>query len=396
MNNDKFQFVREGIKDLKDRGVFRKLKIIMDKQGAVCNIDGRKVINLSSNNYLGLTNHPKMVRAAISAIKRYGVGSGAVRTIIGTLKIHEELEKRLARFKGVESALVFQSGFCANQGIIGTLLGEGDLAISDELNHASIIDGLRLTKATRMIYKHLDMADLEEKLKEGIRQGFKKIMIITDGVFSMDGDVAPLDNIYELAKKYNAITMVDDAHGSGVMGEGKGTVHHFGLSKVWDIQMGTLSKAIGCMGGYIATRKEIRILMEHRARPFLFSTSHPPAVTASCIAAVEVMSSIEGRRLVKRLWENANYFKQGLVDLGFDTGKSQTPITPVIVGEGALAMKLSDELFKNGVFAQGIAFPTVPRDKARVRTIVTASHSKKELDIALDKFEKVGKRLKII
>lgn len=396
MNSDKFQFVRESIKDLKERGVFRKLKIIMDRQGAVCNIDGRRVINLSSNNYLGLTDHPKMVRAAISAIKRYGVGSGAVRTIIGTLKIHEELEKRLAKFKGVESALVFQSGFCANQGIIGTLLGEGDLAISDELNHASIIDGLRLTKATRMVYRHADMADLEEKLREGIRQGFKKIMIITDGVFSMDGDVAPLDKIYDLAKKYNAITMIDDAHGSGVMGDGKGTVHHFGLSKVWDIQMGTLSKAVGCMGGYIATRKEIRILMEHRARPFLFSTSHPPAVIASCIAAIEVMSSVEGRRLIKRLWENANYFKQRLMALGFDTGNSQTPITPVIVGEGALAMKLSDELFKNGVFAQGIAFPTVPRDKARVRTIVTASHSKRELDIALDKFEKVGKKLKII
>ncbi len=396
MSNDRFQFVKDAIQDLKERGVFRKLKVIMDKQGAVCNIDGKKVINLSSNNYLGLTNHPKMVKASIEAIKRYGVGAGAVRTIIGTLNIHEELEKKLAKFKGVEAALVFQSGFCANQGVIGTLLGEGDLAISDELNHASIIDGLRLTKATRVIYKHADMNDLEAKLKEGRDQGFKKIMIITDGVFSMDGDVAPLDRIYELAKKYNAITMVDDAHGSGVMGEGKGTVHHFGLSKVWDIQMGTLSKAIGCMGGYVATRKDIRILMEHRARPFLFSTSHPPAVTASCIAAVEIMSSKEGKELVKKLWENAKYFKEGLNQLGFNTGNSQTPITPVIVGEGALAMKLSDELFKNGVFAQGIAFPTVPRDKARVRTIVTAKHSKKDLDIALDKFEKVGKRLGII
>ncbi len=396
MKYDKFQFVKDGIKDLKTRGVFRKLKIIMDKQGAVCNIDGKRVINLSSNNYLGLTNHPKLVKASIDAIKKYGVGAGAVRTIIGTLKIHEELEKRLARFKGVEATLVFQSGFCANQGVIGTLLGEGDLVISDELNHASIIDGLRLTKATRTIYKHSDMADLEERLKEGTAQGFKKIMIITDGVFSMDGDVAPLDRIYELAKKYNAITMVDDAHGSGVMGEGKGTVHHFGLSKVWDIQMGTLSKAIGCMGGYVATKRDIRILMEHRARPFLFSTSHPPAVTASCIAAVEVMSSQEGKKLVKKLWDNAKYFKNGLNQLGFNTGNSQTPITPVIVGDGALAMKLSDELFKEGVFAQGIAFPTVPRDRARVRTIVTANHTKRELDIALDRFEKVGKKLKII
>jgi len=396
MSKDKFAFVKEGIKDLQQRGVFRRLKIIMDKQGSRCNIDGKKVINLSSNNYLGLATNPKMAKAAIDAIKKYGVGAGAVRTIIGTLKIHEELEKKLAKFKGVEAALVFQSGFCANQGVIGTLLGEGDLAISDELNHASIIDGLRLTKATRTIYKHADMNDLEARLKEGIAQGFKKIMIITDGVFSMDGDVAPLDKIYELAKKYNAITMVDDAHGSGVMGEGRGTVHHFGLNKVWDIQMGTLSKAVGCMGGYIATHKDIRILMEHRARPFLFSTSHPPAVTASCIAAIDILSSSEGKRLVKRLWDNAKYFKEGLNQLGFNTGRSQTPITPVIVGEGALAMKLSDELFKQGVFAQGIAFPTVPRDKARVRTIVTAMHTREDLDIALDKFAKVGKKLGII
>jgi glycine C-acetyltransferase len=396
MSNDKFEFVKEAIEDLKQKGVFRKLKVIMDKQGARCNIDGKKVINLSSNNYLGLTNHPKMAKAAIDAIKKYGVGAGAVRTIIGTLKIHEELEKKLAKFKGVEAALVFQSGFCANQGVIGTLLGEGDLAISDELNHASIIDGLRLTKATRMIYKHADMNDLEEKLKEGVKQGFKKIMIITDGVFSMDGDVAPLDKIYELAKKYNAITMVDDAHGSGVMGEGRGTVHHFGLNKVWDIQMGTLSKAVGCMGGYVATHRDIRILMEHRARPFLFSTSHPPAVTASCIAAIDILSSSEGKRLVKKLWDNAKYFKENLNQLGFNTGNSQTPITPVIVGEGALAMKLSDELFKQGVFAQGIAYPTVPKDKARVRTIVTAMHTREDLDIALEKFHKVGKKLGII
>jgi len=396
MSNGKFEFVKEAIEDLKQKGVFRKLKVIMDKQGARCNIDGKKVINLSSNNYLGLTNHPKMAKAAIDAIKKYGVGAGAVRTIIGTLKIHEELEKKLAKFKGVEAALVFQSGFCANQGVIGTLLGEGDLAISDELNHASIIDGLRLTKATRMIYKHADMNDLEEKLKEGVKQGFKKIMIITDGVFSMDGDVAPLDKIYELAKKYNAITMVDDAHGSGVMGEGRGTVHHFGLNKVWDIQMGTLSKAVGCMGGYVATHRDIRILMEHRARPFLFSTSHPPAVTASCIAAIDILSSSEGKRLVKKLWDNAKYFKENLNQLGFNTGNSQTPITPVIVGEGALAMKLSDELFKQGVFAQGIAYPTVPKDKARVRTIVTAMHTREDLDIALEKFHKVGKKLGII
>lgn len=396
MSNDKFEFVKEAIEDLKQKGVFRKLKVIMDKQGARCNIDGKKVINLSSNNYLGLTNHPKMAKAAIDAIKKYGVGAGAVRTIIGTLKIHEVLEKKLAKFKGVEAALVFQSGFCANQGVIGTLLGEGDLAISDELNHASIIDGLRLTKATRMIYKHADMNDLEEKLKEGVKQGFKKIMIITDGVFSMDGDVAPLDKIYELAKKYNAITMVDDAHGSGVMGEGRGTVHHFGLNKVWDIQMGTLSKAVGCMGGYVATHRDIRILMEHRARPFLFSTSHPPAVTASCIAAIDILSSSEGKRLVKKLWDNAKYFKENLNQLGFNTGNSQTPITPVIVGEGALAMKLSDELFKQGVFAQGIAYPTVPKDKARVRTIVTAMHTREDLDIALEKFHKVGKKLGII
>ena len=393
----RFDFVDTELDSLRQQGLYRRLRILMAQQGPTTTIDGKKVINLSSNNYLGLTTHPKLCAAAKKAIDDWGVGTGAVRTIIGTMTIHEELEKKLAAFKHSEAALVFQSGFTANAGVLGPLLGEGDLVISDALNHASIIDGVRLTKAERAIYPHLDMAVLEQRLQEAQATGHKKVVVVTDGVFSMDGDIAPLDKIAALCLKYGAISMVDDAHASGVLGKnGRGTVNHFGLDGKWDIQVGTLSKAIGAMGGYVATNQKLRELMEHRARPFLFSTSHPPSVVATCIAALDVLQSAEGEALIARMWDNTAFFKRELQRLGFNTGVSQTPITPVIVGEGALAMKLSDELFAAGVFAQGIVFPTVARDKGRVRTIVTATHTKQELEQALEAFGKVGKKLGII
>jgi len=393
----RFDFVDAELENLKKQGLYRHLRILMAEQGPTTTIDGKRVINLSSNNYLGLNTHPKLREAAKKAIDEWGVGTGAVRTIIGTMTIHEELERKLAAFKHTEAALVFQSGFTANAGVIGPILGEGDLVISDELNHASIIDGIRLTKADRAIYPHLDMAALEQRLQEAQAKGYRKVLVVTDGVFSMDGDIAPLDKIADLCQRYGAISMVDDAHASGVLGKnGRGTVNHFGLDGKWDIQVGTLSKAIGAMGGYVATNQKLRELMEHRARPFLFSTSHPPSVVATCIAALDILQSAEGEALIARLWENTGFFKKELERLGFNTGISQTPITPVIVGEGALAMKLSDELFAAGVFAQGIGYPTVARDKGRVRTIVTATHTRQELEQALEAFARVGKKLGII
>jgi len=393
----RFDFVDEALEDLRRQGLYRKLRILMAEQGPSTTIDGKKVINLSSNNYLGLNTHPALRAAAKLAIDRWGVGTGAVRTIIGTMTIHEELEAKLAAFKHTEAALVFQSGFTANAGVLGPILGEGDLVISDELNHASIIDGLRLTKADRVIYPHLDMAVLEQRLQEAQAKGYKKVLVVTDGVFSMDGDIAPLPKIAELCEKYGAISMVDDAHASGVLGKnGRGTVSHFGLEGRWDIQVWTLSKAIGAMGGYVATTQKLRELMEHRARPFLFSTSHPPSVVATCIAALDVLQSPEGEALIANLWQNTRFFKKELAGMGFNTGVSETPITPVIVGEGALAMRLSDELFAAGVFAQGIGYPTVPRDKGRVRTIVTATHTRAELEQALEAFRTVGRKLGIV
>jgi glycine C-acetyltransferase len=393
----RFDFVDAELDGLKKAGLYRTLRILMAAQGPTTTIDGKKVINLSSNNYLGLTTHPTLRQAARRAIDEWGVGTGAVRTIIGTMTIHEDLERKLAAFKHTEAALVFQSGFTANAGVLGPILGEGDLVISDELNHASIIDGVRLTKADRAIYAHCDMAMLEQRLQEAAAKGYKKVVVVTDGVFSMDGDIAPLSKIAALCETYGAISMVDDAHASGVLGKnGRGTVSHFGLDGKWDIQVGTLSKAIGAMGGYVATNRKLRILMEHRARPLLFSTSHPPSVIATCSAALDVLQSAEGEALIKRMWDNTAFFKGELKRLGFNTGVSETPITPVIVGEGALAMKLSDELFAAGVFAQGIAFPTVARDKGRVRTIVTATHSQQELEQALAAFAKVGKTLGIV
>jgi glycine C-acetyltransferase len=390
------QYLDEQLDGLKEQGLLRTFRILDGPQGARAQIDGKAVINLSSNNYLGLNTHVKLRQAAVRAIGELGVGSGAVRTIIGTMAIHEELERKLAEFKHTETTLVLQSGFTANAAVLGPLLGDADLVISDELNHASIIDGIRLTKATRRVYPHNDTGALEQVLKETHGQ-YAKTLVVTDGVFSMDGDIAPLDRIADLAERYGAITMVDDAHASGVLGErGSGTVSHFGLHGRWDIQVGTLSKAIGAIGGYVACSAKLRRLMEHRARPLLFSTSHPPSVTATCIAAIDLLRSDEGQTLIEQLWANTRMFKAGLETLGFNTGISQTPITPVIVGAGARAMQFSDQLFAAGVFAQGIAFPTVARDKGRVRTIVTAAHTRADLEEALNVFESVGRAMKLI
>ncbi|GAB6932154.1 glycine C-acetyltransferase [Calditerricola satsumensis] len=385
--------LREELEQLKAQGVFRPLTEIESAQGARVVIRGKEVIQLASNNYLGLTTHPKLKEAALKAVERYGAGTGSVRTIAGTFTMHEELEKKLAEFKHTEAALVFQSGFTANVGVLSSILDERDVVISDALNHASIIDGIRLTKAARRIYRHNDLDDLEAALKE--TQGYRTRLIVTDGVFSMDGDIAPLPQIVELAERYDAIVMVDDAHASGVLGKnGRGTVDHFGLHGRVHIQVGTLSKAIGVLGGYVAGSQVLRDYLIHRARPFLFSTSHPPAVTAACLSAIEVLLTEPER--IERLWANTRFFKNGLKNLGFDTGNSETPITPVIVGDEALAMKLSDKLFEYGVYAQGIVYPTVPKGKARVRTIVTAVHTKEDLEAALHAFEKAGKELGII
>jgi len=391
-------FLDAEIEDLRAKGLYRRLRVVESEQRSRCTIDGREVITLSSNNYLGLNTHPKLRRAAIEAIERYGAGSGAVRTIAGTMTLHEELESRLASFKHTEAVLTFQSGFTANTGVIPILAPEGAVIVSDALNHASIIDGIRLTKAERRVYPHADMDALRTTLREArAAEGGagKTILIITDGVFSMDGDIARLPQIVEAAEEADAIVYVDDAHASGVLGRnGRGTVDHFDLHGRVHVQVGTLSKAMGVLGGYVAGPASLRTVLEHRARPFLFSTSHPPAVAAACLAAIEVLESEP--QLIERLWENARYFKAGLQRLGFDTGASETPITPVIVGSGAMAHRLSDRLFEEGVFAMGIGFPTVPEEKSRVRTIVTAEHTREELDTCLDAFERVGRELAII
>lgn len=388
-----FAHLQAELEKWKEQGTFRKLLEMESDQGPRVKINGREVIQLSSNNYLGLTTHPKLKAAALDAVNKFGVGTGSVRTIVGTFTMHEELERRLATFKHTEAALVFQSGFTANVGVLSALLGEQDVVISDALNHASIIDGIRLTKAARRIYKHRDMADLEKALKE--TQNHRTRLIVTDGVFSMDGDIAPLPDIVQLAETYNALVMVDDAHASGVFGRnGRGTVDHFNLNGRVHIQVGTLSKAIGVLGGYVASTQTVRDYLIHRGRPFLFSTSHPPAVTAACIAALEVLQ--EEPELIEKLWDNARFFKNSLTDLGFETGNSVSPITPVIVGDGTVAMRFSDRLLEEGVMGTGIAFPTVPENAARVRTIVTAAHSKEDLQTALDVFAKVGKELNII
>ncbi|REJ09584.1 glycine C-acetyltransferase [Halobacillus trueperi] len=388
-----FEYLQKELNEMQEEGTFRTLIPLESAQGSKVTIKGKEVIQLSSNNYLGLTSHPKMKEAAEKANEEYGVGTGSVRTIAGTLKMHEDFEEKLAKFKHTEAALVFQSGFTTNQGVLSSILGKEDVVISDELNHASIIDGIRLTKADRKIYKHVDIESLESALKES--GDYRTRLIVTDGVFSMDGNIAPLPEIVELAEKYDALVMVDDAHASGVLGDnGRGTVNHFNLDGRVHIQVGTLSKAIGVLGGYVASTKTLRDYLIHKGRPFLFSTSHPPAVTAANDAAIDVL--LEEPELIEKLWDNTKFFKDGLNALGFDTGISETPVTPVMVGDDALTHKFSDELFEEGVFAQGIVFPTVQRGKGRVRTIVTAEHSKEELQEALDAFEKVGKKLGIL
>jgi glycine C-acetyltransferase len=397
-SHDPLAFLDAEIEELKAKGLFRRLRVVQSEQRSRCVIDGREVITLSSNNYLGLNTHPRLREAALDAIRRFGAGSGAVRTIAGTMSLHEELEARLADFKQVEAVLTFQSGFTANTGVIPILAAEGAVIVSDALNHASIIDGIRLTKAERRIFPHADVDALAAALRE-VRAApggsDRVVLVITDGVFSMDGDIARLPEIVEAAEAADAIVMVDDAHASGVLGRnGRGSVDHFGLHGRVQVQVGTLSKAIGVLGGYVAGTASLRTVLEHRARPFLFSTSHPPAVAAACLAAIDVLESEP--ELIDRLWQNARFFKAGLARLGFDIGHSETPITPVIAGSGALAMKLSDRLFEEGVFAQGIGFPTVPDDRSRVRTIVTAEHSRDELEACLTAFEKVGRELALI
>lgn len=387
------EYLQAELDEMRDKGVYRELVQMNTEQGSKVQIDGRNVIQLSSNNYLGLTSHPRLRHAAIEAINAFGVGTGSVRTIAGTFKMHAELEQKLADFKHTEAALVFQSGFTTNQGVLSAILTDKDVVISDELNHASIIDGIRLTKAARRVYTHVDMESLEVALKE--TQSYRKRLIVTDGVFSMDGNIAPLPAIVELAEKYEALVMVDDAHASGVLGDnGRGTVNHFGLDGRVHIQVGTLSKAIGVLGGYVAGPKALIDYLIHKGRPFLFSTSHPPAVTMANMAAIDVLLSEP--ELIERLWENTTFFKEGLLALGYDIGSSMTPITPVIVGEDRAAYELSDRLLEYGVFAQGIVFPTVAKGKARVRTIVTAEHSKEELADALRAFERAGKELNLI
>ncbi|MRX70676.1 glycine C-acetyltransferase [Bacillus lacus] len=388
-----FEYLQAELDEMKEEGTFRTLVPLESDQGSRVTIGGKELIQLSSNNYLGLTSHPRLRQAALKSVEKYGAGTGSVRTIAGTFSMHEELEEKLAKFKHTEASLVFQSGFTTNQGVLSAILTKDDVVISDALNHASIIDGIRLTKAARKVYNHVDMEDLERALKES--KDYRVRLIVTDGVFSMDGNIAPLPEIVELAEKYDALIMVDDAHASGVLGEnGRGTVNHFGLDGRVHIQVGTLSKAIGVLGGYVASTRTLIDYLIHKGRPFLFSTSHPPAVTEACIEAIDVL--LEEPELIEKLWDNTEFFKKGLVELGFQTGNSETPITPIIVGDEALSHQFSDLLRKNGVFAQGIAFPTVSRGQARVRTIVTAEHSKEDLQEALNIIEKTAKELNII
>ena len=392
-------YLSDQLKDLKQRGTYFRLRVLEDEQAAVCTFDGRRVINLASNNYLGLTTHPKLREASLKATKQYGVGSGAVRTIAGTMSLHMELEEKIARFKNVEACVVFQSGFTANAGTVSAILGKEDFIISDELNHASIIDGARLSRAKIRVFRHKDTAHAEELLNE-IKGEQGKKLLISEGVFSMDGDIGPLPELCDLAEKYGAIMMVDDAHSSGVLGRnGRGTVDHFGLHGRVDVQVGTLSKAIGALGGYVCGTRDLIEFLYHRGRPFLFSTSHPPSVAATCIAAFDVLQQEPER--IERLWENTRYWKKELGALGFNIGglntpASETPITPIIIGDGKLTMDFSRALFDEGVLGTGIVFPTVPEGKARIRTIMTATHTRDELDQALGTLKRVGQRMGIV
>src|SRR6201993_2723441 len=392
-------YLTDQLNELKSKGTHFKLRVLEDEQAPECTFDGKKVINLASNNYLGLTTHPKLREAALDATKKYGVGSGAVRTIAGTMTLHMELEEKIARFKNVEACVVFQSGFTANAGTVSAILGKEDFIISDELNHASIIDGARLSRAKILVFRHKDVAHAEEQLASVKDQPGLKLLI-TDGVFSMDGDIGPVDKLCDLADKYGAIMMVDDAHASGVLGRnGRGSIDHFGCHGRVDIQVGTLSKAIGALGGYVCGSKDLIDYLYHRARPFLFSTSHPPSVAATCIAAFDILEQEPER--IERLWENTRYFKQQMTAAGFDVGgvntpATETPITPVIIGEGRAAMDYSRALFEEGVMGTGIAFPTVPEGKARIRLILTSEHTKQQMDRALETLERVARRMGLL
>src|SRR5216117_3589821 len=393
MRRNPLDFLTIELDSLKQQGLYRQLRVLEGEQKPTTTFDHRQVVNLSSNNYLGLTTHPELRERALDALRTLGVGSGSVRTIAGTMAIHMELERRLASFKKTEAVVVFQSGFAANAGTVAAVLTRDDVVVSDELNHASIIDGARLSRATIKVFPHKDV-NAARKVLQDLPPNQRKLLI-TDGVFSMDGDVGVVPELCALAEEFGCIMMVDDAHASGVFGQhGCGTIDHFGMHGRVDIQVGTLSKAIGSLGGYVAGSRTLIDYLYHRARPFLFWTSHPPAVAAACIAALDVLT--DEPHIIDRLWDNTRFFKAGLKALGFNTGLSESPITPVIAGDGALAMKLSDRLFQEGVFAQGIAFPTVARDKARVRTIVTATHTRDELQFALDAFAKVGRELGLL
>src|SRR5437762_6076922 len=387
-------YLTDQLNDLKAKGTHFRLRVLEDEQASICTFDGKKVINLASNNYLGLTTHPRLREAALEATRRYGVGSGAVRTISGTMSIHMRLEERIAQFKNVEACVVFQSGFAANAGTVSAILGPDDHIISDELNHASIIDGCRLSKAKIHVFPHKDVAAAERILKELTSVSGHKLLI-TDGVFSMDGDIGRLPGLVKAAEAYGAIMMVDDAHASGVLGRnGRGTVDHFNLHGRVHVQVGTLSKAIGVLGGYVCGRRDLIQFLYHRARPFLFSTSHPPSVAASCLAALDILEHEPER--IEKLWENTRYFKSALGAAGFNTGASETPITPIMVGDAKIAHAFSQALFENGLLATGIGFPTVPEGRARVRTIVTATHTRDMLDRALEAFRKAAKKVGLI
>jgi glycine C-acetyltransferase len=396
---DKFDFIREDVTGLRESGLYINLRIMGSPADAWMTVDGKKVLNFCTNNYLGLANHPRIKEAAAKAIEEWGVGPAAVRSIAGTQDLHVQLEKRLAAFKGVEDSLYVQSGFCANQAGIAPLVGrnratgEQDVIFSDRLNHASIIDGARLSGAKIVVYEHCNAQDAERAIKENLPK-YRRGLLVTDGVFSMDGDVAPLDELYEVAEKYGVMTMVDDAHGEGVLGGGKGIVHHFGLQGKFDVEIGTLSKAFGVVGGVIAGKRVVVDYLRQKARPFLFSSATTPPDTAACLAAVDLLE--ESSELVEKLWANTAYFKKAMAELGFDTGRTETPIVPVMLGEAPLAKEFSRKLFENGVFAMALGFPTVPRGLARIRVMNTAAHSEEDLDAGLAAFEKVGRELGVI
>jgi len=393
-NMNKIAWIQEELENLRKEGLYNTIRTLQSPQGAWLVVDGRKVLNFCSNNYLGLANHPRLIQAANQAMQKYGVGPGAVRSIAGTMELHLELEKRLAKFKEAEDALVFQSGFNANLAVIPALMGKEDVIFSDELNHASIIDGCRLSRAKIVRYAHCDAKDLERAIQENLSNA-RRALIVTDGVFSMDGDIAPLPEIYEIAQKYNILLMVDDAHGEGVLGHGgRGIVHHFGLMGKVDIEVGTFSKAFGVMGGAVVGNATIVEWLRQRGRPFLFSSALTVPDTAACLAAVDLLE--ESTELVDRLWENARYFQGELRRMGYDLGGTQTPITPVMLGEASLASEFSKRLFDRGVFAMSIGYPTVPRGKARIRVMLSAVHSREDLDKGLEAFETVGRELGVI